>query len=246
MKKILVLLLLLVNLYAQKVEVGTGNAYLPFAFIDENGVSGYDIDVIKLIQKYDSDLEFIFNPVPWNAVFPGLDSGKFQMLAYQITKTKEREQKYIFSNHPYFNDISGVIVVEDKNISSFEELNNTKIGVSVGSNYARDLENYLKNNPKLKIEIKYYKNPPSLIADLGAGRLSAIIGEPISSINIAKAQNIKLKSTEIILNKTPVFFVFDKKDSALRDRISNALKKAIESGEVSDLSIKYFGSDLSK
>ena len=81
---------------------------------------------------------------------------------------------------------------------------------------------------------------------MGANRIQAIIGEPISSINIAKAQNINLKATDIILDKTPVYFVFNKKDVELKERVSKALKKAIDSKELQKLSIKYFGSDLSK
>lgn len=232
---------------ATKIEVGTGNAYRPFAFVNEkNEMDGYDIEVLKILAKHDPSLSFNFNGVQWNAVFPGLDSQKYDLLAYQITKTKEREEKYIFSHHPYFNDISGVIVRADKNVSDFAALNGKKIGVSVGSNYARDLENYLKFHANLKVEIKYYKNPPSLIADLGADRIQAIIGEPISSINIAKAQNIALKATSIILDKSPVYFVFNKNNTALRDRVSAALKKAIDSGEIAALSVRYFGQDLSK
>ena len=81
---------------------------------------------------------------------------------------------------------------------------------------------------------------------MGADRIQAIIGEPISSINIAKAQNIKLKATDIILDKTPVYFVFNKKDVELRDAISAALKKAIDAKDLQNLSIKYFGKDLSQ
>ncbi|CUU40927.1 MULTISPECIES: transporter substrate-binding domain-containing protein [Helicobacter] len=255
MKKILFVLFLLGlvsdSIFASSptkpIEVGTGNAYRPFAFVnDKNQMDGFDIDVLKILNKHDKGLNFKFNGVQWNAVFPGLDSGKFDLLAYQITKTKEREEKYIFSDYPYFNDISGVIVRENQNITDFKQLNNQKIGVSVGSNYARDLENYLKAHKDLQIEIKYYKNPPALIADLGANRIQAIIGEPISSINIAKAQNINLKATEIILDKTPVYFVFNKKDTALKDKVSKALKKAIDSKDLSKLSIQYFGQDLSK
>lgn len=247
--RIWLLALIFSALYAQgkPIEVGTGNAYRPFAFVNEaKQMDGYDIEVLKILSKYDESLEFSFNGVPWNAVFPGLDSGKFDVLAYQITKTKEREEKYIFSDYAYFNDISGVIIRDDKTINNFSELNGGKIGVSVGSNYARDLEQYLKKHKELQVEIKYYKNPPALIADLGADRIQAIIGEPISSINIAKAQNIKLKATDIILDKTPVYFVFKKQDVELKNRISKALKQAIEAKDITNLSIKYFGKDLSR
>lgn len=251
MKSIVIVLGVCLTLFniinAQKVQVGTGNSYRPFAYIDNNNVvSGYDADVLRLIAEYDKDLDFQFNGVPWNAIFVGLDSGKFDILAFQITKTKEREEKYIFSDYSYFNDISGVIVLKGSGIKDFSELHHRKIGVSLGSNYALDLERYLKKHPELGIEIVYYKNPPALIADLGTNRIQAIIGEPISSINIAKAQNIELEQTDIVLDKTPVFFVFNKGNIVLKDKVSKALKRAIDDGKISALSVKYFGKDLSK
>lgn len=232
---------------AKDIQVGTGNSYRPFAYIDNgNIVKGYDADVLRLLTQYDKSLQFHFNGVPWNAIFVGLESAKFDVLAFQITKTKEREEKYIFSDYPYFNDMSVVIVRKNQHITDMKQLNKQKIGVSLGSNYALNLESYLKQHPELQIEIRYYKNPPALLADLGNNRLQAIIGEPISSINIAKAQNIEVKATDVILNKTPVYFVFDKKNVALKDKVSNALKKAIDDGKISQLSIQYFGKDLSK
>ena len=159
MKNLLFILLMSVGLLhatsiKNPIEVGTGNAYRPFAFVNENNqIDGYDIDVLKILSKYDKSLVFKFNGVQWNAIFPGLDSAKYDILAYQITKTKEREEKYIFSNYPYFNDISGVIVRENQNITDFTQLDKQKIGVSVGSNYARDLENYLKSHPNLVLSI---------------------------------------------------------------------------------------------
>ncbi|RDU65360.1 L-cystine-binding protein tcyA [Helicobacter didelphidarum] len=255
MKKILSILftinLISINLYALDlpnidIQVGTGNSYRPFAYMNDETLQGYDVDVLRLLTLYDKGLNFHFHGVPWNAIFVGLESGKFNILAFQITKTPEREKKYIFSDYPYFNDVSAVITRKNQHIKSFNELNGQVIGVSLGSNYALNLEKYLKNHPELSIRIKYYKNPPALIADLGNNRIQAIIGEPISSVNIAKAQGIELQATDIIIDKTPVFFVFHKDNMELKTRISQALKKAIDDGKLSDLSKKYFQKDLTK
>ncbi len=82
MKKILFVLFLLGlvsdSIFASSptkpIEVGTGNAYRPFAFVnDKNQMDGFDIDVLKILNKHDKGLNFKFNGVQWNAVFPGLD-----------------------------------------------------------------------------------------------------------------------------------------------------------------------------
>lgn len=236
------------SMHAKNIEVATGNAYVPFAFVDESGkVTGYDVSVLRVLEKYDSDLKFNFNAIPWNATFAGLESGKYDLIAFQITKTKEREKKYIFSDYSYFNDISSVIVKKGTVVKKYEDMNGFNVGVSVGSNYALDIENFLKEHPDIKVNIKYYKNPTNLIADLGMGRINAVIGEPISSLSIAKTQGfMDIEDSGVIIKKTPVFFVFNKTDVALKDKVSAALKKAIENGDISNISTSYFGRDLSK
>lgn len=155
--------------FSLDVRVGSENAYKPFAYLNEKGeASGFDNDVLRLLASYIPEASLSFTSIPWNAIFSGLDSKKFDIVANQITKTKEREAKYIFSKQPYFYDISTLISLENSHIKDIAELNGSKIGVSVGSNHAKNLEDYLKSHPELNIEVVYYKTSPTLVADLKA------------------------------------------------------------------------------
>lgn len=229
------------------IEVGTSNSYRPFAYIDEQDrAAGYDVDVLRLLSKYDKRLVFHFNPQAWNALFVGLDAGKYQMLAYQINKTKEREEKYIFSDTPYFYGASVLVVRGDSHIRHINELKGKKIGVGLGDSHAFNLEKYLKKHSDLNIKIVYYKNSPPQIADLANGRIDAIIDDPIAIVDTAKALNVNLKTTDFVLERTPVFFIFPKTQSKLKDALSQALQKAHKDGQLKALSIKYFGKDYTQ
>lgn len=234
-------------LFGIEIRVGSENAYKPFAYLDEKNVAtGYDNEVVKIVASYIKDAKLEFMSVPWNAIFGGLDSSKFDLIANQIVKTKEREEKYLFSKLPYFYGASTLITLEDENISNIEELNNAKIGVTVGSNHAKLLENYLKENPNFKAQIVYYKTSPTLVADLKNKRLDAIVNDPIAVIDYAKAQNIKVKPSVFVFEKVPVYFVFRKDSKELADLVDEALEKAIKEGKISELSLKYFGVDQSR
>lgn len=247
MRIVFVIFLSLNVLFGIELKVGSENAYKPFAYLDANNVAtGYDNDVVRVVASYIKDAKLHFESVTWNAIFSGLDSAKFDLVANQIVKTKEREQKYIFSKFPYFYGVSTLITLENKSVSDPKELSNAKIGVTVGSNHANLIENYIKEHPDFKPEIVYYKTSPSLVADLKNGRLDAIVNDPIAVIDYAKAQNIKVKASHFVFEKVPVYFIFRKDSKELADLVDKALEKAIKEGKIKELSLKYFGVDQSQ
>ncbi|MCX2682529.1 transporter substrate-binding domain-containing protein [Campylobacter sp. MIT 21-1685] len=247
MKIIFGLFLSLLVLFGQELRVGSENAYKPFAYIDEQGnATGFDNEVMKIIASYIQDARVQFVPVAWNAIFSGLDSAKFDIIANQITKTKEREEKYLFSTKPYFYDISTIITLDERKIKDINELQNAKIGVTVGSNHAKNLEEYLKNHPQFQAQIVYYKTSPTLVADLKNKRIAAIVNNPIAAQDYAKAQNIGINVSELYFEKVPVYLLLRKDSVDLLKIIDEALGKALDEGKISELSLQYFGIDLSK
>lgn len=229
------------------IVVGSENAYKPFAYLDvENQPTGFDNDVMKAVVSYIPNAQLQIISVPWNVIFTGLDSKKFHIIANQITKNSEREERYIFSSQPYFYGVSGLILGKDSTIADIKELTNAKIGVTVGSNHATNLEKYVSENPQQNIKIVYYKTSPALVTDLANGRVEAMINDPIIALDYAKSQNIQLTITSFHFEKNPVYLVFRKDSQELADMVNIALEKAIKDGKISALSIKYFGIDQTK
>ncbi|TQR26720.1 transporter substrate-binding domain-containing protein [Campylobacter sp. MIT 97-5078] len=248
MKKILILVFIVSNLlFARELKIGSENAYAPFAYLDENNqATGFDNEVVKILSSYLPDVKLTFVSVPWNAIFSGLDGAKFDIIANQISKTKEREEKYLFSAKPYFYGVSALILSKNGSAKHIDELKGKKIGVSIGSNHAFNLEKYAKDHPELNLKIVHYKTSPTLIADLANSRLDAIVNDPIASLDYAKAQGVAIKVTEFYFEKVPVFLVFRKNSLALKQELDVALEKALQDGKISELSQRYFGLDLSR
>lgn len=229
------------------VKVGSENAYKPFTYVDDNGVStGFDNDLVRLLAKIDGNIKLEFVPVPWNSIFVGLDSKKFDLIANQISKTPTREEKYLFSKEPYSYGKSVLIVKDGSNINSAADLKNKTVGTSVGSNHSANIEKYAKEHPELGIKFKYYKGYVSILQDLQNGRIDAMINDPLVALDLANKQHVKIKITDEVFQKTPSFLLFRKGDEALANRLDAALIKAKQSGELSELSIKYFGIDITK
>lgn len=238
---------LALQVQAEIIQVGTGNTYKPFTYVSEkNQAVGFDIDLLKILQKHDASLEFHFQPLSFTALFVGLDSGKFDMLAHQIAKTKEREEKYIFSDFPYFNVFLNFIVAEGAKVQGFEDLKNAKIGAVVGSNQALRIEEWAKKNAHLNVKIAYFKNYGAQLLALANKQVDALLDNPIVAKDYADAQGVKIQVTDLTVQKTQIFFVFPKNKVALKDKVSNALQKARAAGELKVLSEKYFNQDYTQ
>ncbi|MCE2059589.1 transporter substrate-binding domain-containing protein, partial [Streptococcus thermophilus] len=64
----------------------------------------------------DSDkYEVKFQKTEWSSVFTGLDAGKYQMAGNNISYSKERAQKYLFS-YPIGTTPTVLTVPKDSNI----------------------------------------------------------------------------------------------------------------------------------
>ncbi|PAF51214.1 hypothetical protein BKH43_03160 [Helicobacter sp. 13S00401-1] len=223
--------------------VGHEDAYYPFASIKDGKPVGYDLDVVKLIGEVDPNLTIKYSGVPWASVILGLDSGRFNVIANQIGKTQIREEKYIFSKYPYFISTSQLIVRgDDDSIKTVADLKGKTLGANIGANHTLILENYDKAHGNL-FKIKYYKDLNSLLTDLSLGRIDGTLNDPASIKYQAQTQGLNLKALPLVFAINPIYFMYEKKDTALRDRIDVDLKKVIDSGKLKELSIKWFGDD---
>lgn len=138
------------------IKVGTDGVYAPFSFKDESSgkLTGYDVEVIQEVGKrINADIEF--TTVPWDSIFLGLESKRYDIIANEIEKTKEREEKYIFSDK-YLVSAAQIIVKEgENNIKTLKDLEGKRVISAVGSNYSKTVEEYNKTAAK-KINLNYF------------------------------------------------------------------------------------------
>lgn len=231
------------------IKVGSEGAYKPFAYVDSDGkMQGYDIEVLRLLEQINPNLKFEFVYAPWNALFLGLDSARFDILANQIIKTKERERRYIFNNTPYFVSTSQFIArKDDSTIQSIDDLKGKIVGCVVGSSHTKILEEWNDKNGGI-LEIRYYKDLKPLLQDLINKRIDIHLNDPASIVDIIKEQNLDLKILDERIAQNKTYFILRNEENSkdIARQIDSALEIAKENGSLSELSIKIFGVDQSK
>lgn len=251
MKKIILVFSLVFTVFslsafgAQKViNIGTEGVYAPFTFVDASGkLTGYDVEVITEAAKR-TGLKINFVPTPWDSMFLGLESKKYDIVANQIGKNPDREKKYLFSESYLISGAQLIVKDTNKKITSLNDLKGKKVGTSVGSNYNKLLTEFDKNK---EINLVYYDGDVTQVfQDISLGRIDATVNDRLTIGENVKKLGLKVKTVGKPLNEVPSFFVFRKDSSDLKAKIDSALLSMKKDGTLGKISKKWFNEDFSK
>ncbi|REE86437.1 L-cystine transport system substrate-binding protein [Paenibacillus taihuensis] len=224
--------------------VGTQNDYPPFAYIDDkNELTGYDVEVIKEIDKRLDGYKFDFSPTTWDSIFLSLESNKIQLIADEVAKSDEREAKYLFSDTSYFASQTVIIVKKGRtDIQSLKDLEGKNVGAVAGDSYTVLLEDYNKKNGN-KINLKYSEStsPADILQDVQTGRLDAYVNDPVMTSAIIKKQSFDLEivGEPVTSDNIGIVFAKDKQGEELKAKIDPILKAMKDDGTLAELSKKW-------
>ncbi|MET0783160.1 MAG: amino acid ABC transporter substrate-binding protein [Leifsonia flava] len=226
---------------AGTLTVATEGTYRPFSF-HENGagdLTGYDVDIIKAVAK-ELDLKVVFQETQWDAIFAGLDSGRTDLIANQVSINPEREEKYLFST-PYTTS-PGVLVVKDTttDITDFADLDGKKSAQSLTSNwYALAEEN--------GADVEAVEGWAQAVALLEQGRVDATINDKLTYLDYVNTKGdsgirVAAETDDPSLSA----FALAKDKTKLVAAIDGALEDLTADGTIASIGEKYFGADVSK
>jgi ABC-type amino acid transport substrate-binding protein len=164
------------------IRLGLIEAF-PVNYTDSSGRrTGWNTDLILAALERSGITKHEFVEGPWESMVPGLQSGRFDLLASDVHVTAERV-KIIDFTIPIFwyGDALFVPSGNPAKIHSWSDLAGRKVGVGVGTNYAE----WLQKRTDLG-ELKLYKDNSAGAADLVAGRVDAYLGEDTNFVAFLK------------------------------------------------------------
>lgn len=226
------------------IIVGTQNDYPPFAYADENNeLTGYDVEVVKAIDEKLDGYTFEFSATPWDSMFLALESNKIQMIADQVAKTPEREEKYLFSDESYFSAETVIVVKsERKDITTVEDLEGLNVGALAGDAYTLLLEEY-NETAENDIILKYSEsgNPAEILQEVQNGRVDAYVNDPIMINTVIEQQNLDLTivGQSLVNDQMGLVFKKDEQGEELKALIDPVLKELKADGTLVELSKKW-------
>lgn len=227
---------------ATDVKVGMSGRYFPFTFVEQDQLQGFEVDLWNEISKRnDYNVEFV--TASFSGLFGLLETGRIDTISNQITITPERQAKYLFAN-PYVIDGAQLVVRKgNSDINSTDDLAGKTVGVNLGSNYEQLLRQLDKDG---KINIKTYDT--GIEHDVALGRTDAFVMDRLSSVALIKKANLPLKLAGVPFEKIENAWPFVKGDKGgrLRNEVNEALSAMREDGTLTDISLKWFDTDITK
>ena len=152
------------------LRAGTNPEFAPFEYVGDSGeVEGIDVDIINEIAK-DLGVTITMEPMDFDALVPSLVSGKLDITIAGMTITDERKQSVLFSD-PYFNATQVVILPENSEIATQDDLKGKRIGVQMGT--TGDL--MVSEESFGAGEVSRYNKGMDAALDLVNGRLDAVV-----------------------------------------------------------------------
>ena len=222
------------------LTVATEGTYRPFTFHDETGdLVGFDVEIAEAVADK-LGLEVVFQETQWDAIFAGLDAGRFDVIANQVSINPEREEKYLFSE-PYTVS-PGVIVVaeDDDSISSFADLAGKTTAQSLTSNWYE-----LATESGATVEA--VEGWAQAVALLQQGRVDATVNDNLTFLDYEKSEGpTGLKIAAETDDPAYNAFAFTKDKAALVEAVDAALAELREEGVLAEISEKYFGADVTQ
>ena len=222
--------------------VGLEGDWAPWSYVDENDeLTGYDVEVAKAIaDKLGVEIQIV--PGEWDGLFAGMDAGRYDMVVNGVEVTEERADKYDFST-PYAY-IRTALIVKGNNdsIKTFEDLKGKKTANSIASTYMNLAESY----GATCYGVSTLDETLTMVLQ---GRVDATLNAIVSFTDyMAQHPDSNLKVVATTEDASNVAIPMRKGDevASLREAVSKAIEELQEDGTLSELSIRFFGEDISK
>ena len=272
---VLASLLLIGNVYADKIKIGTEGAYPPWNSKDASGkLIGFEVELAYSLCRYiGRQCEVVEQD--WDGMIPALQMRKFDAIMAGMSITDERKKVITFSQG-YADEVASLAVMKGSDLEGME----TPEGVNLtlgGSSVNKALktitgalsgktvctqtgtihQNFLESGDVGKVNVRTYKTHDEVNLDLEAGRCDVALAAAVAFTDYAD------KSGKPVTLVGPTFSggafgngvgvgirqggddAIGKRDAKLLKDFNKAINKARKQGIISRLAIKHFGFDAS-
>lgn len=217
------------------LTMATNATFPPYEYYDGDDIVGIDVEIAQAIADK-LGLELKVDDMEFNSIINAIQQGKADVALAGMTVTPEREVNVNFSE-TYATGIQSIIVTEDSDIASVDDLDGKKIGVQLsttGDIYAS--EDYGSEN------VDQYNKGADAVMALKQGKVDAVIidNEPAKSF-VASNEGLKILDTEYAVEDYAI--AINKDNTALLDAVNGALQELIDDGTVQSIIDKYIDAE---
>jgi len=260
-------LLLMTNVLADKVKIGTEGAYPPWNAKDESGkLIGFEVELANWLCIYMEHACTIVEQ-DWDGMIPALLMRKFDAIMAGMSITADRQKTLTFSQG-YADEVASLAVMKGSSLegldtpaginlslggsdvkAALKTLTGALAGKTVCVQTATIHQNFLESGDVGSVTVRTYKTQDEVNLDLAAGRCDAALAAAVAFSDYAE------KSGKPVVLTGPTFsggafgngvgVGIRKDDTDLLKSFNKAIDTARKQGKISELATKWFGFDAS-
>ena len=213
------------------LTMGTNAAFPPYEYYEGDTVVGIDAEIAQAIaEKLGLSLEIV--DMDFNSIITAVQSGKVDVGIAGMTVEPDRLENVDFTDS-YATGVQVVIVTEDSDIASVDDLEGKLIGTQEGTTgWSYCSEDYGDDM------VIPYTNGATAVQALLDGKVDCVVIDQQPALSFVEAnEGLKILETEYTVEDYAI--AVSKDNTALRDAINTALNELIEDGTVQGILDKY-------
>ena len=210
--------------------MGTNAEFPPYEYYEGQEVVGIDAEMAAAVAEK-LGMELKIEDMAFDSLIPALSPGKVDIVAAGMTVTEDRLASVNFSD-TYATGIQAIIVTEDSDIASADDLVGKTIGVQQGTTgdlYATDVEG---------ATIERYAKGMEAVQSLSQGKIDAVIidNEP-ANVFVSEVEGLKILDEAFATEDYAVAVAKDNEE--LLEQVNTALAELKEDGTLQAIVDKY-------
>ena len=272
---VLASLLVIGNVYADKIKIGTEGAYPPWNSKDASGnLIGFEVELAQELCAI-MKAECTIVEQDWDGMIPALLMRKFDAIMAGMSITAERQKTITFSQG-YADEVASLAVMKGSSLEGMDTpeginltlggsdvkkalktLTGALAGKTVCTQTGTIHQNFLESGDVGSVNVRTYKTQDEVNLDLTSGRCDVALAAAVAFTDYAD------KSGKPVVLVGPTFSggafgngvgvgirqasdsAIGKRDAKILKDFNKAIDKARKQGIISKLAIKHFGFDAS-
>ena len=217
------------------LKVGTDATFQPFEYIENEEYTGFDIELMEAMAKEMGYEGVEFVNTEFKGLIPGLTAKKFDVIASAMYITDERKETINFSDTYYPGGLCIMVLADNTDITTIEDLFDKKVAVQVGTKSVTYLEENYPDIERVEVETNN-----EMFLSLESGKADAVItGRPAASVYAKESGKVKVLDYSVTVEEYG--WGVRKEDTELLESLNTALKALQDNGTYKEISTKYFG-----
>ena len=214
------------------LRMGTNATFPPYESVDDNNnVVGIDADIAAAVaEKLGMQLEI--TNMEFDSLIPALNADQIDIIFAGMTITEERKESVDFSDS-YATGIQSIIVPENSDIASPDDLAGKKVGVQTGT--TGDI--YCTDNLGEEC-VQRFESGVVATQALVNGQIDAVVidNEPAKAY-VAANEGLKIVETAYAVEDYAA--AINKGNTELMDKVNGALKELKDEGKLDEIIKTY-------